>query len=689
LNLTSQANGITDAVAGSRFDLAGTFTAGGANGFANLNSVEGIVSLYGQSFTDTPGSGTLTIGSNGYLLANYNPSTATGTNLTISGNVSNSGVLATGYYGSGASTLTITGNLTNNGDFYLENAGDLAKVATFTNNGETYVYTGATLNLTSQANGITNAVAGSRFDLAGTFTAGGANGFANLNSVEGIVSLYGQSFTDTPGSGTLTIGSNGYLLANYNPSTATGTNLTISGNVSNSGVLATGYYGSGASTLTITGNLTNNGDFYLENAGDLAKVATFTNNGETYVYTGATLNLTSQANGITNAVAGSRFDLAGTFTAGGANGFANLNSVEGIVSLYGQSFTDTPGSGTLTIGSNGYLLANYNPSTATGTNLTISGNVSNSGVLATGYYGSGASALTITGNLTNNGDFYLENAGDLAKVATFTNNGYTDVYTGATLNLTGQPNGITDAVTGSKFDLYGTFTAGGGNGFASLTNVEGVVNFFGQNFTITPGGGTLTIASGGELTANYNSSTATVTTLTINGNVSNAGLLGVGIYSNGPNTLTITGNLTNQGTTELDDVGGDTFNVNGNMSNKDSFILNHAGDTANIGGALDNSGTTSLTAGSTLNVTGLLTNEASGLLNVTGGLVTAGGGLTNYGTVNVTSGGGIDPLVVTNGGTINIDGMSKVVVGSGGMAGQGFTVLSNGTLGEIIASANS
>ena len=542
LNLVNQPGGITDIPSGAGLEVSGTFTTGGStSALAGLTSVEGILNLYGQSFTDTPGSGTLTIASNAYLLANYNPTTATGTNLTISGNVSNSGVLATGYYGSGANTLTITGNLTNNGDFYLENAGDLAKVATFTNNGETYVYTGATLNLTSQANGITDAVAGSRFDLAGTFTAGGANGFANLNSVEGIVSLYGQSFTDTPGSGTLTIGSNGYLLANYNPTTATGTNLTISGNVSNSGVLATGYYGSGASTLTITGNLTNNGDFYLENAGDLAKVATFTNNGETYVYTGATLNLTSQANGITDAVAGSRFDLAGTFTAGGANGFANLNSVEGIVSLYGQSFTDTPGSGTLTIGSNGYLLANYNPSTATGTNLTISANVSNSGVLATGYYGSGASTLTITGNLTNNGDFYLENAGDLAKVPTFTNNGETYVYTGATLNLTSQANGITDAVAGSRFDLAGTFTAGGNNGFAKLNSVEGIVSLYGQTLTDTPGSGTLTISNNGYYLANYNPHTATGTNLTIAGNVSNSGVLATGYYGSGASTLAITG----------------------------------------------------------------------------------------------------------------------------------------------------
>src|SRR5208283_239654 len=246
--------------------------------------------------------------------------------------------------------------------------------------------------------------------------------------------------------------------------------------------------------------------------------------------------LISQPNGITDAVAGSTFDLYGTFNAGGNAGFANLNSVEGTVNLYGQSFTDTPGSGTLTIASGGQLTASYNSGTGVGTTLTIKGSVNNSGLLATGvgnsnggstltitgmlsnnsggtfemvggdtgsigngmsnagvvdvdngsklqitgnvnnsgtletgnYYGIGNNTLTITGGLTNSGNFFLLRNGDVANVATLTNTGYTSVATGATLNLTSQPNGITDAVAGSRFDLYGTFNAGGNAGFANL-----------------------------------------------------------------------------------------------------------------------------------------------------------------------------------------------------------------------------
>ena len=43
---------------------------------------------------------------------------------------------------------------------------------------------------------------------------------------------------------------------------------------------------------------------------------------------------------------------------------------------------------------------------------------------------------------------------------------------------------------------------------------------------------------------------------------------------------------------------------------------------------------------------------------------------------------------MNNGGTITIDGTSKLVVGSGGVAGQGYTQFANGTLGEMIFSAN-
>jgi hypothetical protein len=268
-----------------------------------------------------------------------------GGTANIGGNVTNNDELNTSQ-----GTLNIAGMLTNNSTFQVSNSG-VVTVGTLVNNSTVSVDASSTLNLTNQPGGITDVASGTSYSIAGSFTAGANNAFYQLNSVEGQVYLYGQNFTITPGSGTLTIGSNGDLTANYNPYTGVGTNLTIAGNVNNSGLLATGYnYGGGNNVLTIAGNLTNNANsnFYVYSSGDTANVGSLTNSGYTYVSSGATLNLTNQPGGITDAAAGSRFDLYGTFTdqVNYASGFANLTSIEGAVNLFSQNLTINPNGGT-------------------------------------------------------------------------------------------------------------------------------------------------------------------------------------------------------------------------------------------------------------------------------------------------------------------------------------------------------
>ena len=56
---------------------------------------------------------------------------------------------------------------------------------------------------------------------------------------------------------------------------------------------------------------------------------------------------------------------------------------------------------------------------------------------------------------------------------TLNNTGAVSVGTGASLNLTNQPNGITDVVAGSVFSIAGSFTAGANSAFANLTSIEG------------------------------------------------------------------------------------------------------------------------------------------------------------------------------------------------------------------------
>ncbi len=340
--------------------------------------------------------------------------------------------------------------------------------------------------------------------------------------------------------------------------------------------------------------------------------------------------------------------------------------------------------------------------------------------------GGTAQNLTITNGLSIGANGFLDLTGaSTITAATMANSGYINLGTAATLTLTSQPSGITDAVAGSRFDLYGTFTAGAANGFAQLNSIEGTVNLFGQTFTDTPGSGTLTISNTGSLTSNAASA------LTIRGNVNNSGYIDMENAS----TIKVNGNVTNSGTiyTSFNGTGGNTFNVTGTLNNT-NFIGLESTDTATIGGAVTNSGSFQLTGGaigtftssltnsgtldlenaSTLNinstvnnsgtfstsanggtgsnnvtVAGLFTNQAGGQLALNGPSDTlrASGGLANSGTVTVKNGSTIDPPFVNNLGTINIDGTSTFVVGTGSTSGTGFIQLANGTYGEMINSA--
>ena len=149
-----------------------------------------------------------------------------------------------------ASTQTVTnrcwahphghGSLTNNAGAQLvsgffNNTTDVMNLGGLTNKGLVSVGLGSILNLTSQPNGITDVVAGSEFDVFGTFKAGAASALAKLGSVEGNIFLEnGQSTTITPTTaGNLTIASTGLFDLDR------GSNVTISGNVTNSGQLNT------------------------------------------------------------------------------------------------------------------------------------------------------------------------------------------------------------------------------------------------------------------------------------------------------------------------------------------------------------------------------------------------------------------------------------------------------------------
>jgi fibronectin-binding autotransporter adhesin len=234
--------------------------------------------------------------------------------------------------------------------------------------------------------------------------------------------------------------------------------------------------------------------------------ATMGNSGHVFVGSGATLSLTSQPTGITDAVAGSQFDLWGAFTAGGSNGFAQLNSIEGTVNLFGQSFTDTPGSGTLAISSTGSLTANAR------TALTIAGNVNNSGYVDM----ENSSTFQVNGNATNSGHIYTS----------FSGTG------GNTFNITGTLN------NSNFIGLESTDTA----------TIGGAVTNSGS-FQLT-GGATATFTSTLMNTGTLDLENAS--TLKIKGAADNFGTLSTSAHGGtGGNALTVSGLLTNEATGQL------------------------------------------------------------------------------------------------------------------------------------------
>jgi hypothetical protein len=293
-----------------------------------------------------------------------------------------------------------------------------------------------------------------------------------------------------------------------------------------------------------------------------------------------------------------------------------------------------------------------------GSAATFTGNVTNSGMFETGLSG-GSNTVTATGAFTNNAGatLQLEGSGDVMKVETLSNSGTLSIATGATLDITGGGQGLTDIVAGSNVALDGTLNVVNGtlstNGLANLSTVAGTLNLNnGQTTTVTPGGGTLTIVSGGVL--ELSRSRATTTTLSITGNVNNSGDFTTG-FTGGTNTVNVSGTLTNQ-------AGG---NVN----------LYSSTDVANVD-VLSNSGTLQIgnTPGSkaTMNITG----GGKGITDVV-----AGSTILLYGNLNVVNSGiatsALANLNTVAGNLYLMNDQTTLVTPSGGT----LTITSTGNLG--------
>jgi hypothetical protein len=380
---------------------------------------------------------------------------ADGDVATIGGDLNLSfGSIPPAFYLQGDSeVVTIGGNLNNDAAFDLTGNGDVANIGGDVNNGFQF-YLGGVNDVATVSGNINNYSL--NFLVYGT---------GNTVKVSGNLNNYGAILLGYQGGGGNTIDVSGDLSNTYLVDVELNSTLTVHGNVDNSAILSTNYFGSGgANTLNISGTFTNNatGVFSLLDSGDVGNVGVLVNNGSIFIAPGATLNLTNQPSGITDVVAGSTFDLAGTFNAGANNGFYQLTSVEGNLILEnGQTTTSTPNGGTFTVSSTGYV------EVKTGTTFNITGNVTvNSG----GIFSVNdplPTTVNITGMLTNlGGQVNVVGPSAFLNVGGIGNGGMLTLPEGSTVNVA---NGFYQLASGTLGEAIGA------NGFAIIAVNGGLV----------------------------------------------------------------------------------------------------------------------------------------------------------------------------------------------------------------------
>src|SRR6516164_10358442 len=552
----------------STLKLDGGLTDGGRFNLSSATAtITGSLTLKSGSSATVSGGSTLTV--NGTLTNNstsFETANGTGNKVTVNGGFSNSGSLF--LFGT-ADTLTVTKTLTNNAGatLALETTNDVANIGMLVNLGSVTVATGTTLNLTNQATGITDVSAGSMLTVNGTRKPGSANGLAKLGSVEGTLNLgNGQTTADTPGGGTLTVASGGSLVLNNS-----GTTLSVNGALSDSGsvTLNTG------ATLNLTQGMSNlAGQLFLQNG----KTTSITPSGGTMTLAVGSLLEIQSASGLT--VNGNLTNKSTSFET--ANGTGNKVTVSGGFSNSGSLFLFGTAD-TLTVTK---TLTNNAGATLA---LESSNDVANIGMLVN--LGSVTVATGTTLNLTNqatgitdvsagsmltvNGTLKAGSANGLAKLGSVEGtlnlgNGQTTADTpgGGTLTVASggslvlNNSGTTLSVNGALSDS-GSVTLNTG---ATLNLTQGMSNLAGQLFlqngkttSITPSGGTMTLAVGSLLEIQSASG------------------------------LTVNGNLTNKSTSfETANGTGNKVTVSGGFSNSGSLFLFGTADTLTVTKTLTN-----------------------------------------------------------------------------------------------------
>lgn len=337
------------------------------------------------------------------------------------------------------------------------------------------------------------------------------------------------------------------------------------------------------------------------------------NSGSVTINQGATLNLTSQPNGITDVVSGSTLQVYGTLNAGASNGLFKLTSVEGtlVVGDTSQIYSITPTGGALMMTGNG---STVNLDLERGATVSITGNLTNSGRVDTNAQNLSnrlTNALNVSGNFTNSTGAVFQ-LGD--------NNNTHDMA-----NITGT---LFNNGTGTVVLLPGTVPTAGAVNNASP-------NFLVENATLNAGSLTNsgTLSEGKPVSVKTPAAQINITT-TLD-NFGTVHTTGSGLT--GGNTLHVTGAFTNESSGVLDlDTNSDTVQV-GTISKAGTVNLGDAALTVQSGNS---------TAGYTQTAGGMLddtfvTTSLFGVINIIGAAFLDG-------SLNITVLGGFTPSVGEN-----------------------------------------
>ncbi|MFI5356642.1 MAG: beta strand repeat-containing protein [Opitutales bacterium] len=557
----------------------------------------------GSLVADVTGTGNLAISS---IIGGTGASitkTGTGGKLLLSGantftggvNVNDGVVQAQNNAAFGTGTVTVAAGAA------AELSGGLTSVGNALNLSGTGLSNGGALRNVSGNNTVTGAItlgAAARINSdSGTLTLGAISGANNLNlggagtiAANGVIGT-GAGTVTVDGSGTVTFGGSG-------SNTYTGVTTVNSGTVNLSMT--------GGATAIGTGGLVINGGTVNETAsGQIASADTVTVNGGTYALgssvTQTLTNLQTAAGTSTSLASGSNLTV-------NTSGTSNL---AGTVS----------GAGALTIGGTGttYLLGSN--TYAGGTTATASVRVNTSTAL-----GTGSVTVNSGGNLQLQNNVTVANAVTLNSTGTTAGNGAIENFAGnntvsGPVTLAGassvQSDSGTLTVSGGITGGYGLTFAGNSNtavsgvianGTAGVTKTgTGDLNLSGANTFTGPlaiNAGSVTLGANNTLAAGLAVSTASGSSLNLNGKIDSIGTIGgagtVNFGSGAALTLTgastFGGNLTGSGSLT---VSGGSLDLTSAISDT-ALNLTLAGGTLTLGATGFNLGTLTITGNSVI-----------------------------------------------------------------------------------------